>query len=55
MHDQDPISETFIGIRMDKDLKADLIKCAKAQHRNLSNWARIALEEAAEKQLSKRR
>ncbi len=53
MSAQEIISETIMGVRMEKELKSDIKKCAKSQHRTTSNWVRIVLEEAVEKQLAK--
>lgn len=55
MPTQDPVSETFVGLRLEQWLKDGIQECAKKQHRSASNWVRIVLEEAVEKQLTSKK
>lgn len=51
---QDPISETYLGLRLEQWLKDAIEECAAKDSRTASNWARMILEEAVEKQLKKK-
>jgi hypothetical protein len=41
-----PQSKDFISIRLDQELKAELIKAAGLEQRSLSNFGRLLLEYA---------
>jgi hypothetical protein len=34
----------FVSIRLDKELKAELLQAAELEHRSLSNFSRLLLE-----------
>ena len=53
--EQEHISETFIGLRLEQWLKDGICECARVQHRSASNWVRVTLEKAVEQQLAKRK
>ena len=52
---QQEISETFVGLRLERWLKDGIQECAAKQHRSTSNWVRIALEKAVTEELEKKR
>ncbi len=53
--DDERISQAYSGIRLEQWLKDAIHECARNQHRSDSNWIRITLEKAVEKQLEKKK
>jgi len=46
-----PPSKDFVSIRLDRELKTELLKAAEVERRSLSNFSRLLLEFAWEQYL----